>query len=85
MPSIELNNGTLSAETNAGDEGNITLNSSIISLENNSQITTSARGDATGGNITIDTKFIVARDNSQITANAVEGRGGNITISAEGV
>ncbi len=75
----------MSAETNAGDEGNITLNSSIISLENNSQITTSARGDATGGNITIDTKFIVARDNSQITANAVEGRGGNITISAEGV
>ncbi len=80
--SIELN---LSAETNAGDEGNITINSSHISLENNSQITTSATEDATGGNITIDTQFIVARDNSQITANAVEGQGGNISLTAEGV
>ncbi|GGA12770.1 hypothetical protein CYANOKiyG1_25930 [Okeania sp. KiyG1] len=84
-PSIELNNGTLAAETKAGDQGNITISSSNISLENNSSITTSAEGNATGGNITIDTTFIIARDGSQINANAVEGQGGNIDITGEGL
>ncbi|NES76390.1 MULTISPECIES: filamentous hemagglutinin N-terminal domain-containing protein [unclassified Okeania] len=84
-PSIELNNGTLAAETNAGDEGNITINSSNISLENKSSITTRAEGNATGGNITIDTRFSIARDGSQINANADQGQGGNIDITADGL
>ncbi|NEQ76376.1 MAG: filamentous hemagglutinin N-terminal domain-containing protein, partial [Okeania sp. SIO2C9] len=82
--SIELNNGTLSAETTAGDQGNITIQASDIDLKNNSAITTNATEVATGGDINIDARFIGA-DNSNISANAVEGQGGNISINAEGV
>ncbi|MGD1702340.1 filamentous hemagglutinin N-terminal domain-containing protein, partial [Dapis sp. BLCC M229] len=84
-PSIELNNGTLSAETAAGDQGNITIQASEINLTNNSEITTNARNDATGGDIDIDTKFLIGLDNSNISANAIVGQGGNIAITGEGV
>ena len=84
-PSIQLNNGTLSAETAAGDQGNITIQASEINLQNQSSITTNANNTATGGDINIDTKFLIGSDNSNISANALEGEGGNISISAEGV
>ena len=84
-PSIQLNNGTLSAETAAGDQGNITLKASEINLQNNSAITTNATETATGGDINIDTQFIIGFDNSNISANAIEGQGGNISITAEGI
>ncbi|MGD1806654.1 filamentous hemagglutinin N-terminal domain-containing protein [Dapis sp. BLCC M126] len=84
-PSLQLNNGTLSAETAAGDQGNITIQASEINLQNQSQITTNATNSATGGDINIETKFLIGSDKSNITANAVEGQGGNIAITAEGV
>ncbi|NEQ39701.1 MAG: filamentous hemagglutinin N-terminal domain-containing protein [Okeania sp. SIO3I5] len=84
-PSIRLNNGTLSAETNAGEQGNITIQASEINLQNQSQITTNATNSATGGDLNIDTKFLIGSDNSNISGNALEGEGGNISISAEGV
>ncbi|MGB3512522.1 MAG: S-layer family protein, partial [Microcoleaceae cyanobacterium] len=84
-PSIQLNNGTLSAETAAGEEGNITIKASEIQLQNNSAITTNATENATGGDINIDTQFIIGFDNSNISANAIVGQGGNISIGAEGV
>ncbi|MEM1169223.1 MAG: filamentous hemagglutinin N-terminal domain-containing protein [Cyanobacteria bacterium P01_H01_bin.35] len=84
-PTIELNNGTLSAETAAGDQGNITIQASEINLQNQSAITTNATNSATGGDINIETKFLIGSDNSNISANAVEGQGGNIAIVAEGV
>ncbi len=84
-PSIELNNGSLSAETAAGDQSNITIQASEINLQNQSQITTNATNDATGGDINIDAKFIIGFDNSDISANAIVGQSGNIAITAEGV
>jgi len=82
---INLNNGTLRAETALGDQGNITIDAPLIVLQNDSGITTNATGDATGGNITIATENLVARDDSDISANAIFGRGGNILITASGV
>lgn len=82
---INLNQGTLSAETAQSDRGNITLTTTNLELENNSAITTNATGSATGGNITSDAKFIIVRENSSISANAIAGSGGNIQITAEGV
>ncbi len=84
-PSIQLNNGTFSAETAAGNQGNITIQASEINLQNQSAITTNATNSATGGDINIETKFLIGSDNSNITANAIEGQGGNISIGAEGV
>ncbi|MGD1699468.1 filamentous hemagglutinin N-terminal domain-containing protein [Dapis sp. BLCC M229] len=84
-PSIQLNNGTLSAETAAGNQGNITIQASEINLQNQSAITTDATNTATGGDINVETKFLIGSDNSNISANAIVGEGGNISIGAQGV
>ena len=79
----------LNADTAAGDRGNITLQTDLLTLRTGSQITTNASGNATGGNINIDAAdgFIVAipEENSDITANAVRGDGGQVNITAQDV
>ncbi len=81
----------ISAETASSTGGNITLRvPDVVVLRQRSQISTTAGTDdagGDGGNITIDTGFIaaVSEENSDITANAFEGRGGNINITAQGV
>ena len=51
---INLDRGSLTAETRAGNQGNITVdNANTLLLRNNSQITTNATEQATGGDITI--------------------------------
>ncbi|WP_424100194.1 filamentous hemagglutinin N-terminal domain-containing protein [Moorena producens] len=76
---------TLSAEVSAGDKGNIELDSQLIIMGDRSNITTNAKGAATGGNITIDTDLLVALDNSDITANAEDSFGGQVMINALGI
>ncbi|OLT62610.1 beta strand repeat-containing protein [Moorena bouillonii] len=83
--SIVLDQATLSAEVNAGDNGNINLDSQVILMRDGSNITTNATGAATGGNITIDTDLLVALENSDITANAEQDFGGQVIINALGI
>lgn len=88
--SIKLDNGNIFADTSNGDGGNITLQDlDLLLLRRNSLITAEARNQANGGNITIDATdgFIVAipSENSDILANASEGKGGNINITATGI
>ncbi|NEO36094.1 MAG: filamentous hemagglutinin N-terminal domain-containing protein [Moorea sp. SIOASIH] len=83
--SIVLDQATLSAEVSAGDKGNIILDSQRIVMGDRSNITTNAKGAATGGNITIDTDLLVALDNSDITANAEDSFGGQVIINALGI
>ncbi len=62
--------------------GSITLNAKSLVHLNDSTITTSVIGGAGGGgNITIDPDAVVVQ-NSQILAQAIQGRGGAIKISA---
>lgn len=83
---ITLDRGTLIATTKSGDQGNITLsNLDTLLMLNQSQINTNATGKATGGNITIQSNAVGLLDKSKITANAVEGKGGNIVISTQGL
>ncbi|MBW4569307.1 MAG: S-layer family protein [Tolypothrix carrinoi HA7290-LM1] len=93
-PSIFLDKqGTIAAETTAGEGGNITLNvRDILLLRNNSSITASAGTDeASGnaGNITINAPngFVVAvpNENSDITANAFSDKAGIVKITASGI
>ena len=83
------NNGQLIAKTASGNGGNIILDVRDLLLQRrNSQIATDARGGTgNGGNIDINSQFIVAvpNENSDITANAVRGRGGNVTITTSGI
>ena len=85
---LELNRGTLNADTAVKEGGNIELKiADTIALSNESQISAKATEDADGGNIDIDTTFILARpnQNSDIIASAERGMGGSITINAEGI
>ena len=83
---ITLDNGSLTAETRRGDQGNIIIDgANTLILQNNSEITTNATEEATGGDITITSDVIALLENSSITANAVEGRGGNIQINTQGL
>jgi large exoprotein involved in heme utilization and adhesion len=70
--------------------GNIDLSiSDKLVLRNNSQITAQANQNANGGNVTINARnrFIVAfpNQNNDITANASQGRGGNINLTAQSI
>ncbi|MBE9046940.1 filamentous hemagglutinin N-terminal domain-containing protein [Pleurocapsales cyanobacterium LEGE 10410] len=81
-----LDNGILTAETQAGDRGNININNaSTILLRNNSQITTNATELSTGGDINLSSDVIAALNNSDITAIAEAGQGGNIQINTQGL
>ncbi|MEH2237092.1 filamentous hemagglutinin N-terminal domain-containing protein [Nostoc sp.] len=87
------NKGKLTAETESGGGGNITLQvRDLLLMRRESKITTNAGtaglgGD--GGNITIKAPngFLVAApfENSDITANAFSGFGGKITITTKNI
>ncbi|MGL5872162.1 MAG: hypothetical protein ACRC2R_07300, partial [Xenococcaceae cyanobacterium] len=89
--SINLDrNASISASTQFGVGGNITLQfTDILRLRNNSLISAQAFNNANGGNISInaDGGFVVAypNQNNDILASAPFGQGGKITIDAEQV
>ncbi len=90
-PKITLDNqAKLNAESASGNGGNININSDLLFLRRNSQISTNAGTEklgGDGGNITINSKFIVAipKENSDVSANAFTGTGGNIQIDSQGI
>ncbi|MHC5745455.1 MAG: two-partner secretion domain-containing protein [Nostoc sp.] len=90
-PKITLDNqGKLNAESASGNGGNINVNSDLLLLRGNSQISTNAGTDklgGDGGNININSRFIVAvpYENSDITANAFTGIGGRVDITTNGI
>ncbi|BAZ40862.1 hypothetical protein NIES4101_68230 [Calothrix sp. NIES-4101] len=77
--------GSLISEVSAGDRGNITLNTDVLLMRYGSKINTNATDTATGGNIRINAPIIIGLENSDITANAIEGAGGNIDITTQGL
>jgi filamentous hemagglutinin family protein len=77
----------ISADTISNQGGNITLKiKDILSLFDNSSISTNAGNNlngGNGGNINIEANFIIAKNNSDITANAFQGNGGNLKIATQ--
>ncbi|MDF5731006.1 MAG: filamentous hemagglutinin N-terminal domain-containing protein [Rhizonema sp. PD38] len=87
---IRLNQGSLTAISNAGGGANIKLeNVNLLLLQDQSVISTQAFNTANGGNINIGARngFVVAvpGQNSDIIANARGGPGGNISITASDI
>ncbi len=85
------NQGKLIAETASGNGGNITLilDEALI-LRRNSLISTTVGNNqfgGDGGNININSPFIVAvpKENSDIRADAFTGKGGEVSITANGI
>jgi filamentous hemagglutinin family protein len=98
-PKIVLDNGaTIEAFSRSDSAGNINIgdktitNTDLLLLRRGSKIATNAEGTAArqggnGGNININSKLIVAvpNENSDITANAIEGKGGQVNITSQGL
>jgi large exoprotein involved in heme utilization and adhesion len=87
---INLDQGRLTAEAGAGSGAQITLqNLNSLLLQNNSLISAQAFANATGGNVTMNAPagFVIGipEQNSDIIASASRGRGGNISITAQGI
>jgi filamentous hemagglutinin family protein len=85
---VNLNNGTISAQTLSNTGGNINLTiQDLLQMQNGSTISaTAGNGEfgGNGGNINITGyPFIIAfpTEGNSITANAFKGQGGNINIS----
>ena len=85
------NQAFISAETASTQGGNIALAvRDVLLMRRNSSISTTAgtaQAGGDGGNITITASFVVAvpLENSDITANAFEGDGGQVFITANGI
>jgi filamentous hemagglutinin family protein len=81
----------LNAETSSGNGGDIKLQVQGWALLRRGSTISATAGTAqvggNGGNITIRAPFIIGvpQENSDITANAFTGRGGNITITTNGI
>ena len=72
------------ADGSGGDIG-LQLTEDLI-LQDSSTITARALNDSTGGNLEIDSRFIIAfPGNNDIIANAQQGRGGIINLTADSI
>ncbi len=66
-----------------GDGGDITLTGRVLTLSNNSEISTNNVGDGDGGNIVIDIEEGIIINQSSVTAMAEgDGDSGNVTVTS---
>lgn len=83
---VQLKNAAnITSESRAGEQGNIQINADLLIMRRESRISTNATEKATGGHITIDAPIILGLENSDISANAVQGSGGDIQITTQGI
>ena len=77
--------GKIVANTASGAGGSINLTAEeLVVLDNDSEISTTARQNGDGGNINLTTSNLVLLDSNRISADAQQGSGGNITINTQG-
>ncbi|MCP4266421.1 MAG: filamentous hemagglutinin N-terminal domain-containing protein [Candidatus Brocadiaceae bacterium] len=81
---IKSESSSMTTESSKADGGNINLTSGYLTHLVSSEIASSVGGgpDTVGGNITMNQPYVVM-DNSKIIAQANEGSGGNIQITAD--
>jgi filamentous hemagglutinin family protein len=85
--SVSLDNdGSLTAATQSGRGGNIELQvRDSLQMLRGSTISAQAGGTSQGGNISINAGALLLFENSNIFASAIQGRGGRIDISTQGL
>jgi filamentous hemagglutinin family protein len=77
---------SLRSEVNGGSQGNIQLQvDDVLLLRHGSEIIANATGSSSGGSVNINAPIITGLEDSDIIANAVQGKGGNIQISTQGI
>ncbi len=78
---LRINPKRLPNDDTIGNAGNLTLNSSSITLNNDSQVTVSSFGSGNAGNIEINAQNLTLDNSSELTAETASGEGGNITLN----
>ncbi|MGK7945506.1 MAG: filamentous hemagglutinin N-terminal domain-containing protein [Microcystaceae cyanobacterium] len=68
-----------------GEGGLIEINTNALQLQNRSGITVRSEGNRDSGNINLNVRGLFSATNSDITANANQGSGGEITLSAAAI
>jgi large exoprotein involved in heme utilization and adhesion len=77
--------GRITASTKFGGGGNVNLRSESLRLRQGSSIITTANNKGNAGNINISAPIILGLENSDVVANALQGRGGNVQITTQGI
>ena len=80
-----LNSGEITALTASGQGGDVAIATNTLRARGGSVIRATSLSAGDGGNVVIKSLFIIGRENSDIVANAVDGRGGNISIETQGI
>jgi large exoprotein involved in heme utilization and adhesion len=81
---LEIRDSTITTESVQADGGDITITTGFLTWLVDSSITATVGGgpQTTGGNIRINSPYIVLKE-SHVIANAYEGKGGSIGITAD--
>jgi filamentous hemagglutinin family protein len=79
------NAGNIGASSNSGQGGNLGIRANLIVLNQNAEIAIANYGTGDGGNITINAPLIVGLNNSDVVASAIDGTGGRINITTQGL
>ena len=88
---VQLNRGRLRADIGGNASGaniDLQLDGTRLLMQNGSRISAIAADNARGGNVTVNAAngFVVASpEDNDIRASALQGRGGDIQISAQGI
>jgi filamentous hemagglutinin family protein len=77
--------GNIGASSNSGQGGNLWIRSNLILLNDKAEIAIANYGTGDGGNITIDAPLIIGLNNSDVVASAIDGTGGRINITTQGL
>ncbi|MGD9973506.1 MAG: beta strand repeat-containing protein [Desulfatirhabdiaceae bacterium] len=81
---LESRDSTITTESLNADGGDITIDTGFLTWLIDSAVTATVGGGVatTGGNVKINSPYVILKD-SQVIANAYEGKGGSIGITAD--
>ncbi|MGB5594821.1 MAG: S-layer family protein [Crocosphaera sp.] len=82
LETLEVNNSNISASTETGSAGNLTVTAESVQITNTGSLSVEATEDGTAGNLTVETGHLSISDGAQVTVSSPEGQAGNLTINA---
>jgi filamentous hemagglutinin family protein len=83
LETLEVNNSNISASTETGSAGNLTVTAESVQITNTGSLSVEATDeDGTAGNLTVETGHLSISDGAQVTVSSPEGQAGNLTINA---
>jgi filamentous hemagglutinin family protein len=83
LDSLEVNNSQISASTQTGTAGNLTINATEkVQLRGTGGLSVEATNGGTAGNLTVNTRQMSVTDGANVTVSSPTGVAGNLNIRA---